>query len=290
MMVTRNVRIEGPYNFDRVLDRLSLDPLNAVDKDDRSVKVPYYLTHGDGEVIKVQATGTTEEPEFTITFENDEHLEEKHNRIAEIFQWHIGLHDVHEHFLQTELQPIFEEHIGTPIILEFDPFATIVKSIIHQQLNLKFAFTLTHRFVTTYGWQKEGVWFYPSPEKTGGLTVEELRELQFSQRKAEYVIGLGQKVASDELNLDALAHETDEAIIKELTKIRGIGPWTAQSYLLFGLGRPNLFPTADIGIQNAIKLLYKMDRKPTQEELEQFSSPWHPYLSYASLYLWRSIE
>ncbi|OIU70470.1 DNA-3-methyladenine glycosylase family protein [Rossellomorea aquimaris] len=289
-MVTRNVRIEGPYNFDRVLDRLSLDPLNAVDKEGRSVKVPYYLTHGDGEVINVQAVGTTEEPEFNITFENDEMLEEKHNRISEIFQWHKGLHEMHEHFLQTELKPIFEEHAGTPLVLEFDPFASIVKSIIHQQLNLKFAFTLTHRFVTTYGWQKGGVWFYPSPEKTAALTVEELRELQFSQRKAEYVIGLGEKVASGELNLDELAQESDEAIIKELTKIRGIGPWTAQSYLLFGLGRPNLFPTADIGIQNAIKLLYKMDRKPTQEELEQFSSPWHPYLSYASLYLWRSIE
>jgi DNA-3-methyladenine glycosylase II len=273
-----------------VLDRLSLDPLNAVDQADRSVKVPYYLPHGNGEVIRVQATGTTEEPQFTVTFENDEHLEEKYSRIAQIFQWHIGLHDVHEHFLQTELKPIFEEHLGTPIILEFDPFASIVKSIIHQQLNLKFAFTLTHRFVTTYGWHKEGVWFYPSPEKTARITVEELRELQFSQRKAEYVIGLGQKVASSELNLETLANETDEIIIKELTKIRGIGPWTAQSYLLFGLGRPNLFPMADIGIQNALKRLYKMDRKPTQEELEQFSSPWHPYLSYASLYLWRSIE
>ncbi|MCA1055887.1 DNA-3-methyladenine glycosylase [Rossellomorea aquimaris] len=289
-MATRNVRIEGPYNFDRVLDRLSLDPLNAVDKEDRSVKVPYYLPDGDGEVIKVQAVGTTEEPEFTITFENEEDLEKKHNRIAEIFQWHKGLHDVHEHFLKTELKPIFEEHAGTPIVLEFDPFASIVKSIIHQQLNLKFAFTLTHRFVTTYGWQKDNVWFYPSPKKTAALTVEELRELQFSQRKAEYVIGLGEKVASGELNLDSLALESDEAVIKELTKIRGIGPWTAQSYLLFGLGRPNLFPTADIGIQNAIKILFGMDRKPTQEELEQFSSPWHPYLSYASLYLWRSIE
>jgi DNA-3-methyladenine glycosylase II len=289
-MITRNVRIDGPYNFDRVLDRLSLDPLNAVNLADRSVKVPYYLPHGNGEVIKVHAVGTTEEPEFTITFENDEHLEEKHNRIAQIFQWDFSLHEVHEHFLQTELKPIFEENLGTPIVLEFDPFASIVKSIIHQQLNLKFAFTLTYRFVTTYGWQKDGVWFYPSPEKTAGITVEELRELQFSQRKAEYVIGLGEKVGSGELNLEKLANETDEVIIKELTKIRGIGPWTAQSYLLFGLGRPNLFPMADIGIQNAIKRLYKMDRKPTMEELGQLSSPWHPYLSYASLYLWRSIE
>lgn len=172
-------------------------------------------------------------------------------------------------------------------MLEFDPFATIVKSIIHQQLNLKFAFTLTHRFVTTYGWEKDGVWFYPSAEKIAGLTVAELRELQFSQRKAEYVIGLGQKVSSGELDLDALAKQSDEEVIKELTKIRGIGPWTAQSYLLFGLGRPNLFPKADIGIQNAIKQLFEMEQKPTMDELDRFSADWHPYLSYASLYLWK---
>ncbi|WP_064094169.1 DNA-3-methyladenine glycosylase family protein [Rossellomorea aquimaris] len=289
-MFVRNVAIEGPYNFDRVLDRLSLDPLNAVDKEERSVKVPYYLKNGQGEVIKVQATGTTDEPEFTITFENKNDLDEKEKHIFHIFQWHISLHSVHEHFLNTDLKPIFEEHKGTPIILEFDPFATIIKSIIHQQLNLKFAFTLTHRFVTTYGWQKDDVWFYPSPEVVSTLTVEELRELQFSQRKAEYVIGTAEKIISGELDLDELAQQSDEEIIKELTKVRGIGPWTAQSFLLFGLGRPNLFPKADIGIQNAIKILFEMDRKPTMEELDSFSDPWHPYLSYASLYLWRSIE
>ncbi|MGM0852441.1 MAG: DNA-3-methyladenine glycosylase family protein [Bacillota bacterium] len=289
-MVIRNVKVGGPYNFDRVLERLALDPLNAVDQKDRSVKVPYYLPDGKGEVIKVQATGTTDQPEFNMTFENEENLEQKQNRISDIFQWHTGLRDMHEHFLQTDLKPIFEEHIGTPIILEFDPFATIIKSIIHQQLNLKFAFTLTHRFVTKYGWQKDGVWFYPSPEIVAGLTVEELRELQFSQRKAEYAMGIGQKVSNGELDLGKLAKQPDEEVIKELTKIRGIGPWTAQSFLLFGLGRPNLFPKADIGIQNAIKKLFQMDQKPTMDELDQFSASWHPYLSYASLYLWRSIE
>ena len=289
-MAVRNVKIEGPYDFDRVLERLALDPLNAVDQEDRSVKVPYYLPDGQGEVIEVQAIGRTDEPEFSITFENDENLEQKHQRISDLFQWQTGLNEMHAHFLQTDLKPIFEEHVGTPIILEFDPFATIIKSIIHQQLNLKFAFTLTHRFVTKFGWEKDGVWFYPSPEKVANLTVEELRELQFSQRKAEYVIGIGQKVSSGELDLNHLAVQPDEEVIKELTKIRGIGPWTAQSFLLFGLGRPNLFPKADIGIQNAIKKLFQMEQKPTMDELDELSASWHPYLSYASLYLWRSIE
>ncbi|MEW5570179.1 DNA-3-methyladenine glycosylase family protein [Rossellomorea marisflavi] len=286
-MSETRIEVPGPYDFDRVLERLSIDPLHAVDREARLVKVPYYPT---GEVITVKGVGTKDEPAFVLSFEQDDKLEEKQAHIARIFQWHTGLHEVQAHFLATDLKPIFEEHVGTPIVLDFNPFATIVKSIIHQQLNLKFAFTLTHRFVTRYGTEKDGVWFYPSPEKIATLTVDELRELQFSQRKAEYVIGVGEKVASGELNLEELARESDEVIIKELTKIRGIGPWTAQSFLLFGLGRPNLFPMADIGIQNAIKKLFGMEQKPTREEMERMSAAWDPYLSYASLYLWRSIE
>ena len=118
----------------------------------------------------------------------------------------------------------------------------------------------------------------------------QLRTLKFSSRKAEYVIGLSEKVASGELDLEGMREWSDEAIIDELIKIRGIGRWTAENFLLFGLGRPNLFPKADIGIQNAIKLLYNLEKKPTMDEMNHFSEAWHPYLSYASLYLWRSIE
>jgi DNA-3-methyladenine glycosylase II len=73
-------------------------------------------------------------------------------------------------------------------------------------------------------------------------------------------------------------------------KYRGIGPWTAGSFLLFGLGRPNLFPLADIGLQNALKKLWTTTEKPKAEEISSHFPQWSPYLSYASLYLWRSIE
>jgi DNA-3-methyladenine glycosylase II len=117
-----------------------------------------------------------------------------------------------------------------------------------------------------------------------------LRDLQFSQRKAEYVIGVGKAVAEGELNLESLKHASEEEIFNRLIKLRGVGNWTIQNLLLFGLGRQNLFPTADIGIQNALKILYKLEQKPTLEQMEKYKQEWEPYLSYASLYLWRSIE
>jgi DNA-3-methyladenine glycosylase II len=136
----------------------------------------------------------------------------------------------------------------------------------------------------------DGIWFYPRPEDIAALSYEDLRQLQFSGRKAEYIIDTSRLIAEGKLNLEKLREASDEEVMKALLPIRGIGPWTVQNFLLFGLGRPNLFPKADIGIQNAIKQLLHLEQKPSYEQMEELSKNWEPYLSYASLYLWRSIE
>ena len=286
-MWKESIQIEGPYNFDLVLERISLDPLHDIDPINRLIKVPL-LIDGKPNVYQVQGIGTVDAPAFLISGETEQ--EQAMKRLADIFQWNLPLSHIHAHFGESKLKGIFDTHRGTPLILEFDLYGCLVKNIIHQQLNMAFAQKLTMDFVHTYGFEQEGVWFYPTPERAAGLTVEELRALKFSSRKAEYVIGLSEKVASGELDLEGMREWSDETIMDELIKIRGIGRWTAENFLLFGLGRPNLFPKADIGIQNAIKLLYNLEKKPTMDEMNQFSETWHPYLSYASLYLWRSIE
>lgn len=158
------LQIKGPYNFDLVLDRLSLDPLNAVDKLNRSVKVPLLI---DGQPIaaEVTATGTTEKPEFNISGLEDPYKKKAMKRLTHIFQWHVPLEKIHAHFQNTALKKIFDEHYGTPLVLDFDPYSCLLKCIIHQQLNLAFAHTLTERFVKTFGFQEKGVWFYPPLKK-----------------------------------------------------------------------------------------------------------------------------
>lgn len=277
------IQLEFTYDFDRVLDRLSMDPIISLDKEKRVVHIPFnypvYFT--------LQATGTTENPTFEIeSIESEEQLQ----WVKEIFHFDRSLEPIQTHFLSTNLSAVFEEHVGTPIVREFSLYATLMKSIIHQQLNLSFAHTLTTRFVHTFGHEVNGVWFYPNPEDIAQLQVEQLRELQFSNRKAEYVIGVSQAIANGELNLEELASNDEETIMQTLIKYRGIGPWTAQSFLLFGLGRPDLFPLADIGLQNALKKLWGSSEKPKAEEISSHFPEWSPYLSYASLYLWRSIE
>lgn len=279
------VKITGPYNFDLVLDRLALDPLHAIDRINRSVKAPL-MVNEKPQVVEVKAIGSTDDPEFSISSDNPEVIE----KLAHIFQWNRPLMDIHNHFQMTDLYPIFEKHRGTPLVLDFDAYGCLLKCIVHQQLNLSFAHTLTERFVKTFGSEVDGVFFYPEPEKVASLAVEDLRELQFSGRKAEYVIGIAQAIVDGTLDIDSLHKKTDEEIMKELIKLRGVGPWTVQNLLMFGLGRPNLFPVADIGLQNALKKLYNLESKPTLKEMEEYKKAWEPYLSYASLYLWRSLE
>ncbi|ASB87583.1 DNA-3-methyladenine glycosylase [Bacillus sonorensis] len=282
------VSISPPYHFDRVLERLSLDPLNAVSLEKREVRLPLRNQAKKPGIVTVRAIGTADAPEFLVSGTDDQSA--MMDEVKRIFQWKESLQPVLDHFSKTNLSQLFEEHAGTPLVLDFHLYHCLMKCIIHQQLNLSFAYTLTERFVHAFGEQKDGVWFYPLPETIAGLDYADLRALQFSMRKSEYVIDTSRMIAEGGLKLDELGSLTDEDIMEKLVKIRGIGPWTVQNVLLFGLGRPNLFPMADIGIQNAIKRHFGLKDKPTKEEMLEMSREWQPYLSYASLYLWRSIE
>ena len=103
---------------------------------------------------------------------------------------------------------------------------------------------------------------FPTPEIVANISIEELREQKFSQRKAEYIVGLGRSIVSGTLNLASIENGTEEDISAQLLPIRGIGAWTVQNFLMFGLGRKNMFPKADIGIQRAVQGIFQLDDKP----------------------------
>lgn len=286
-MIEKLVKIEGPYNFDSVLDRLNMEPLNVVNMEERWVKMPVYIQN-EPLVVKVQGIGETECPTFIVSSKS--HMDEAVELVSEYLQWNVSLQEIIKHFEKTDLREVFEDFRGTPLILDFGLYTCLVRCLIHQQLNMSFAMTLTKRFAEIYGEQIDGVLFFPNPKVIASLDVEDLRALQFSTRKAEYIIDLSRKVATGELDLESLRGMSDEDITAQLVRMRGIGNWTVGCFLLFGLGRQNLFPLADIGIQNALKIMYGLDEKPTFSQMESYSKDWSPYLSYASLYLWRSIE
>lgn len=289
MIPVEIISISGPYDFEQILNSHSFDPLIVLNKDERWIKVPLVM-EGSPHVIKVQGVGTIDEPKFFVEGAEGNRKEAILKRLAHIFQWNVSLKEVYHHFSKTPLKPLFDEHWGTPLILDFNLFDCLVKCIIHQQLNTPFARILTERFVKTFGYERDGVFFYPSPEKVANLTVADLRKLQFSERKGEYVIGIARKVVEGKLNLEKLREKTDDEIFEEMLKLKGVGPWTVENFLILGLGKPNLFPVADIGLQKAIQKLFQLKERPTRQEMLAYKEEWSPYGSYASIYLWKTVD
>lgn len=283
------VKPETIYDFDYTLHRLSFDPLIRLNKAERWIDVPVVIREKK-HVVRVKARGDSFHPEFIISGEDKAFERQLIRYIQHLFEWDKDLNNVHEHFMGTNLERLFRDNPGTPIVKDFDVFFCLMKTIIHQQLNMKFAYVLSTRFVELLGEKRDGVWFYPTPEKVAATDYAKLQKLQFSRRKAEYVIDTAKMIAGGELDLLQLVQQGDDEILNQLKKVRGLGPWTIENWLMFGLGRENLFPAADIGLQNALKLYFNRNKKPSLEEMAAMSADWAPYKSYASLTLWRSIE
>jgi DNA-3-methyladenine glycosylase II len=108
-----------------------------------------------------------------------------------------------------------------------------------------------------------------------------------STAKVRYAKDLARRVASDELNLKSLSRRDDDRIVSELIAVDGIGRWTAEMFLIFKLGRPDVWAIGDLGLRNAVKRAYRME--PTKDNLASVAEPWRPWRSVASWYLWRSL-
>ncbi|WP_077624334.1 DNA-3-methyladenine glycosylase family protein [Sediminibacillus massiliensis] len=288
-MWTEKIELTSIYDFDYILNRSTMEPLKRLDMEQRTIWIPVEIAD-EKHVVKVHGKGSIQEPKFAISSDSIAARDALISEVGNVLQWDVDFTSINEHFIGTNLEKLFFAHPGTPIVKDHGLYFSLIKGIIHQQLNMKFAHTLDARFVQKYGGQHEQVWFYPRPETVARLSYEDLRELQFSQRKAEYVIDTSRKIVNGELDLEQLATASDQEVIDTLIKLRGIGRWTAENWLLFGLGRSNLLPKADIGIQNAMKFYFELGRKPSIQEIEEMSETWTPYQSYASMTLWRSIE
>ncbi|MGH9657824.1 MAG: DNA-3-methyladenine glycosylase family protein [Bryobacteraceae bacterium] len=160
-------------------------------------------------------------------------------------------------------------------------YETLVRSIVSQQLSSKAAATIYGRLVEA----TRGV----APESVLKLRTPRLRSIGLSKQKAAYIRDLARQTARGQLRFDALVSLTDEAVIEQLTAVKGIGVWTAQMFLMFGLRRPDVLPTGDLGIRNAIHRVYGLAQAPKPVEMEAIGCAWRPYRSVACLYLWRSL-
>ena len=163
-------------------------------------------------------------------------------------------------------------------------FDAIARSIVSQQLSVKAAATIHGRFRELY--EAAG----GNPASVARIRDARLRAAGLSRQKIAYIKDLARLVASGELDLSSIDAMSDDELIARLTQVKGIGTWTAQMFLMFRLGRPNVLPTLDLGIQNAIQRAYGLRKRPSARKMEQLGRAWSPYRTVACWYLWRSLD
>ncbi len=164
-------------------------------------------------------------------------------------------------------------------------FQALVRNIIFQQLAGAAANAIYGRFAALF----PGVEF-PSPDQVLAKTDAELRSVGLSEKKVLYIKDLAAHVRDGKLNFDRFHRMTDEEIIANLTQVKGIGKWTAEIFLMFNLGRPDVMPADDLGVQNAVKRHYRMRQRPNRKRLLKHAERWRPYRTAAAWYLWRSLD
>jgi DNA-3-methyladenine glycosylase II len=168
--------------------------------------------------------------------------------------------------------------------LERNRFQALVSSIIAQQISGAAARSIGMRLKQLLAPERI------APETLARLTPAQLRQAGVSPQKSAYLLDLSQKVLNGEVRLRRLPRLPDDEVIRDLVQVKGIGVWTAQMFLIFSLGRMDVFPHDDLGIRVALRNLYRLKDLPDKTTSHQIAEPWRPFATLASWYCWRSLD
>ena len=209
--------------------------------------------------------------------------------------------------LETKLKPFYrmaksdavlkhvaDTYYGLRIVSIPDLFEAICWAVLGQHINLNFAYLLKKRFVQSFGERfridDRIFYLFPTPEMIAKQTVSRFRQLQFTEKKSEYIIELAKKIKDGTLSKNTLLKKDSFKLVKkELMGLHGVGKWTAEYVCLRCLKDPAAFPVDDVGLQNAIKRILRLRAKPSIDEIYKFSKRWKNWEAYATFYLWNSL-
>ena len=172
---------------------------------------------------------------------------------------------------------------GLPDSQHTEPFTALVRAIISQQLSTKAAATIAARFDALFGG-------FPTPEQVAATPDERLRGVGLSGQKIGYLRDLCRQIGDGSLPLHGLDALNDDEVIASLTRVKGIGRWTAEMFLMFRLHRPDVLPVGDLGIVKAVQKAYRLRKLPSPDRLVRLGEAWRPYRSVACWYLWASLD
>lgn len=163
-------------------------------------------------------------------------------------------------------------------------FDYVVRSIVYQQLSGKAAATIHGRFMDLLDKK------CPGPAQVLKIAESDLRKAGLSGQKAKYIRSVAEQTESGQLAIEKLHELSDEEIVSSLTQIKGVGVWTAQMFLIFRLGRPDVLPVGDLGIQKGVQRAYGLRKLPKPERVQKIGKKWTPYRTVGSWYMWRLLD
>lgn len=214
--------------------------------------------------------------------------------ITDIFDLDTDLKPFYQFAVQDPLlQVLIKKYYGLRLIGIPDLFEALCWAIIGQQINLNFAYKLKRKFVMTYGqvveYMGQTFYLFPEPDAVAALSVSDLVPLQFSSRKAAYIIGIAQAMVIGDLSKEKLQTMKYQEAVDALTQFKGVGRWTANYAILKCFRTPDAFPIDDVGLHNAIRRLMGLAQKPDLITIEKLSYGWKGWHAYTTFYLWQSL-
>ena len=291
-----------PFDFDLTAGYITyFRNRYATDVFESSVYRRLLRLRGGLALISVRSTGTIDAPMLEAEVQSDALDEEMIVEARESAAWLLGSDDdlgPFYHMAENDpyLPPVVNGMHGLHIPHTATAYEALVLAILGQQISTHVARMLRNLITETYGESMtvDGRDYsaFPSPESLAAAGVEGLRDIKFSRRKAEYISDISRQVASGDLDLESLRHQPADDVVKSLTSIRGIGPWTAHWLLIRALGYPDGFPHGDLAMERMMAMLVNpasdSSSSPpamSSKEASAFSERWSPFRSYVTTYI-----
>jgi len=182
------------------------------------------------------------------------------------------------------LAPVIRASGPCGLVVRGDPYGSLLRAILHQQLAGAAAAAIDRRFRAHFGGR------YPAAARLLACDDATLRGLGLSRQKAAAMRSVAEAFGGGAVRARRLFHMSDDEVVEQLTQIRGVGEWTAHMIRMSSLGRPDVLPVGDYGIRKGAQILYGLDELPKPRALEAIAEPWRPWASVASWYLWRAVD
>ncbi len=298
--ISRNITPVAPFDFELTAGYLTY--FQGRYATDSLVNGVYRrLLDLDGQLVlaSVSSLGSLEKPELSVELQGEGLTSDNVEVATDKVAWILGV--------GQELEPFYASAQGDPAMAAITQrfhglhmphtasvFEALVLAILGQQIATNVARIIRTLLIETYGPRQtidgETYYAFPRPETLAVLRVEDLRGMKLSQRKAEYVRGIACTALDDPEFIEGLHHLDDEAVVRQITSLRGVGNWTAQWLLIRALGRPDALPLGDLALRRVVSRLYFQDEPLNDTQVEEFCRRWSPYRTYATTYMFTAMR